>query len=183
MSDLAAYQRHVATALATAEPTDLRGADVSRWSVQQWAAALLRNVCPLTGRLLVLRGRYGADVDAHLARGGRPSSLHAWGRAFLAGLALDPDRVVADVALLELAMTAPVARAPRPARALGLGPRPLAGGRRDRRRVATPATSPMPRYRCSCTASPGVGWRPPSPADPTRDRCSPATVARHRPLL
>ena len=85
MSDLAAYQRHVATALGTAEPTDLRGADVSRWSVQQWAAALLRNVCPLTGRLLVLRGRYGADVDAHLARGGRPSSLHAWGRAFLAG--------------------------------------------------------------------------------------------------
>jgi len=38
--------------------------------------------------------------------------LHAWGRAFLAGLALDPDRLVADVALLELAMTAPVAQRP-----------------------------------------------------------------------
>ena len=112
MSDLATYQRHVATALATGGPTGLRGADVSRWSVQQWAAALLRNVCPLTGRLLVLRGRYGADVDAHRDRGGRPSSLHAWGRAFLAGLALDPDRVVADVALLELAMTAPLAHRP-----------------------------------------------------------------------
>jgi hypothetical protein len=112
VSDLAAYQRHVAAALATGEPTGLRGADVSRWSVHQWAAALLRNVCPLTGRLLVLRGRYGADVDTHLDRGGRPSSLHAWGRAFLAGLALDPDRVVADVALLELAMTAPAAHRP-----------------------------------------------------------------------
>jgi hypothetical protein len=112
VSDLAAYQRHVAAALSTAGPSELRGADVSRWSVQQWAAALLRNVCPLTGRLLVLRERYGADVDAHLARGGRPSSLHAWGRAFLAELALDPDRMVADVALLELAMTAPVAQRP-----------------------------------------------------------------------
>ena len=182
MSDLAAYQRHVATALATAEPTDLRGADVSRWSVQQWAAALLRNVCPLTGRLLVLRGRYGADVDAHLARGGRPSSLHAWGRAFLAGLALDPDRLVADVALLELAMTAPAAVVPT-CPSPGSGTATLGRWPPRSPQVATPASSPTPRYRCSCTASPTVGWRPPSPADPTRDRCSSATVALHRPLL
>ena len=177
MSDLAAYQRRVATALATAEPPDLRGADVSRWSVQQWAAALLRNVCPLTGRLLVLRGRYGADVDAHLARGGRPSSLHAWGRAFLAGLALDHDRLVADVALLELAMTAPAARRPDL-------PEPWVWDR-DPWQVA--AAIVAGRDPGDCPPCRGTGarvprarrsrWRPPSPADPTRDRCSPATVA------
>ena len=118
MTSLAAYQHLVAATLASpGSPTSpdgrpLRGADVSRWSVHQWAAALLRNVCPLTGRLLVMRGRYGADVADHLARGGRPSSLHAWGRAFLTHLASDRDRLVADVALLELAMTAPIEARP-----------------------------------------------------------------------
>ena len=47
MRDLAAYQRHVATALGTVEPTDLRGADVSRWSVQQWAAAIAQGHDPV----------------------------------------------------------------------------------------------------------------------------------------
>jgi hypothetical protein len=118
MTSLAEYQRLVATTLASPDPPaapdgpDMRGADVSRWSVHQWAAALLRNVCPLTGRLLVMRGRYGADVTAHLARGGRPSSLHAWGRSFLAQLTSEHDSLVADVALLELAMTAPIEARP-----------------------------------------------------------------------
>jgi len=116
MSALVDYQRGVADSLAAATSTsagpELRGADVARWSIYHWAAALLRNVCPLTGRLLVMRGRYGDDVGAHLARGDRPASLHAWGRDFLARLATDADRTVADVALLELSMTAPLADRP-----------------------------------------------------------------------
>jgi hypothetical protein len=117
MSALADYQRRVAHNLGAnaASPsggTPLRGADVVRWSVYHWAAALLRNVCPLTGLLLVMRGRYGDDVTAHLARGDRPASLHAWGRAFLTGLTTDDDGTVADVALLELSMTAPPADRP-----------------------------------------------------------------------
>lgn len=114
MSDLEGYQRRVANCLGVggSDGHDLRGAEVVRWSVHQWAAALLRHVCPLTGTLLVLRGRYGEDVAAHVARGRRPSSLHAWGRDFLAALGQDPDRTVADVALLELSMSAPACARP-----------------------------------------------------------------------
>ncbi len=108
-SPLDGYQQRIATALrgVPTEGADPRGADVARWSVQHWAAALLRNVCPLTGTLLVLRGRYAADVAAHLERGHRPVSLHAWGRDLLTVLADDADPTVADVARLEHDLTAP----------------------------------------------------------------------------
>lgn len=113
MSELADYQRRVAAALTSGgTAADPVGADVVRWSVHQWAAALLRGVCPLTGTLLVLRGRYADDVAAHVARGRRPSSLHVWGRAFLLALGDDADRTVADVALLELSMSAPAHNRP-----------------------------------------------------------------------
>ena len=111
-SSLTAYQRRVRDDLAGTRSgmPPLGGADVVRWSVHQWGAALLRTVCPLTATLLLLRGRYADEVTRHLARPGRPAALHTWGLLLLEHLATDPDPLVADVARLEHAMTAPVAQ-------------------------------------------------------------------------
>lgn len=132
VSRLAAYQHAVGAALrngsvragggpstddghGVAGGSELRGAEIMRWSVHQWAAAQLRNVCPLTATLLLLHGRYAGCVADHLARPGRRPAIHPWGLAFLEALADDEDPMVADVARLEHAMTAPApARLPLP---------------------------------------------------------------------
>ena len=105
---LAAYQRQVRAALQSPPGTvpELIGGRVLRWSVEQWAALQLRSVCPLTSTLLTFRGRYAGAVAEQLARPGR-GSLHEWGLAFLVAHLTDDNPLVADVARLEHAMTAP----------------------------------------------------------------------------
>jgi hypothetical protein len=116
VSGFAEYQRQVIDLLDPSRADNgLAGLSITRWSVVHWAEAGLGDVCPLTSTLLQQRGRFTAEVTAQLAAGSRSMILHRWGRAFLCRLAGDADPLVADVALLELAMTTPATRVvPRP---------------------------------------------------------------------
>lgn len=111
MTSLAAYQLRIADALR--DPSDpLPGAEVIRWSIRNWSRTQLGSVAPLTCALLALRGRLDAAIELDLQAPDRPGDLHGRGRRFLARLArtppgLDGPVAVADVALLEWAMTAP----------------------------------------------------------------------------
>jgi hypothetical protein len=108
VTGLAEYQRQVIDLLDPSRADNcLAGLSITRWSVVHWAEAGLGDVCPLTSALLRQRGRFTAEVTAQLVAGSRSTILHRWGLAFLCRLAGDADPLVADVALLELAMTTP----------------------------------------------------------------------------
>lgn len=109
---LAAYEQLVLDQLGAAPAGSIAGADVTRWAVQRWATTSIRDLCPLTATLLELRERLGVAVEEHRLAGDRPLSAHAWAQAFLARVASYDDRLLADVAALELAITAPADTSP-----------------------------------------------------------------------
>lgn len=104
---LADHERAVRADLAPQSTTSEPATAVLRASVRRWALLQLSDVCPLTTMLLRHDGRLDDEVDALLAVGHRPTSIHRWGQDLLVRLLDDRDPFIADLAHMELALVAP----------------------------------------------------------------------------